>query len=365
MSEKKEESKGEIKNEEEENNDKEEEEEEEDDEENEEEKKVEIKVLEEKENNKPIIDENKNDKKDKKEEEIKKENESIPNKDEIFIDNNKGKIQQIKENENIKRNLQIESKNLNINNKESGKIDKEIIKKKRWTKANWRERKNFKKKEIQQIEENKQLINETKISNNEKKEKENLILTEKNTSRPHYIFYFEPHKKISDSNFKNISSMTYHSGQSQPNYKFFCSYGSSKKSELKPKNDYKKEKLKNSPKGITSYYGFNQKNENYISSLRTETKTSKTINIFKPVPKTAIQTLKYDSKFKQNKKEEKTKGNNFDYRQNYNTYINIKKNENINNKQPKYFAKCPHCHYVLNDENEVRKYYINLQNKDK
>ena len=37
--------------------------------------------------------------------------------------------------------------------------------------------------------------------------------------------------------------MTYHSGQSQPNYKFFCSYGSSKKSELKPKNDYKKEKL--------------------------------------------------------------------------------------------------------------------------
>ena len=55
--------------------------------------------------------------------------------------------------------------------------------------------------------------------------------------------------------------MTYHSGQSQPNYKFFCSYGSSKKSELKPKNDYKKEKLKNSPKGITSYYGFNQKNE--------------------------------------------------------------------------------------------------------
>ena len=159
--------------------------------------------------------------------------------------------------------------------------------------------------------------------------------------------------------------MTYHSGQSQPNYKFFCSYCSSKKSELKPKNDYKKEKLKNSPKGIASYYGFNQKNENYISSLRTETKTSKTINIFKPVPKTAIQTLKYDSKFKQNKKEEKTKGNNFDYRQNYNTYINIKKNENINNKQPKYFAKFPHCHYVLNDEKEVRKYYINLQNKDK
>jgi len=92
------------------------------------------------------------------------------------------------------------------------------------------------------------------------------------------------------------------------------------------------------------------------------------LDIFKPVPKTAIQTLKNDSKFKLNKKEEKTKGNNFDYRQNYNTYINIKKNENIkniNNKQPKYFAKCPHCHYVLNDENEVRKYYINLQNKDK
>ena len=71
----------------------------------------------------------------------------------------------------LKEICKIESKNLNINinNKESGKIDKEIIKKKK---------------------------------------------IEKNTSRPHYIFYFEPHKKISDSNFKNISSMTYHSGQS-------------------------------------------------------------------------------------------------------------------------------------------------------
>ena len=129
-------------------------------------------------------------------------------------------------------------------------------------------------------------------------------------------------------------------------------------------NINKEKKIINVPRGIASTKTMSQKTQSYIASSRTETEKSKTINIFKPVPKIIIQTLKYNHKYQKNKQENSNKNNhiNINYRQNNNN-ISYKRKSDINkNKQLIYYARCPHCNYILNDEEEVKKYYNNLNN---
>ena len=260
-------------------------------------------------------------------------------------------IEKIEDNKNISANEKIVDKNEiqikessieikeNIKNKEDNDIkteDKEqsINKEKKETNQENKTDENIngdenKNHEIKQIEASKTIINETEI--NEIKEKVNEIKNEievsqklinenkkeikekeKNTSspkkeeksfRPHYVFYYKPYKRVGGSDSNNVSSMTYFNGQGKdrPNYQFYCSYGSSKSSSINQKTNNNKEKeINNSPIGIASTSKISQKNKSYIPFSRTETKNSKTVNIFKPVPKTIVPAKKYIDKFQEN-----------------------------------------------------------------
>ena len=127
-------------------------------------------------------------------------------------------------------------------------------------------------------------------------------------------------------------------------------------------NINKEKEINNTPIGIASISKINQKNQSYIPSSRTETKNSKNINIFKPVPKTIVPTKKFINKYQENKKEENKKINEINYR--HNTTNSYQRNIDNSNQQKKYYAKCPHCNFVLNDEEEVKKYYNNLNKND-
>lgn len=355
--------------------------------------------------------------KNEEEEEYDNEEEEEEEDDEDIDDKNEKEIEKIENNKNISANekivdkneIQIKESNIeiyeNIKNKEDNDIkteDKEqsINKEKKETNQENKTDENIigdenKNHEIKQIEASKTIINETEntkikekvneikneievsqklINENKKeiKEKEKNISSpkkEEKSFRPHYVFYYKPYKRVGGSDSNNVSSMTYFNGQGKdrPNYQFYCSYGSSKSSSIKQKTNNTKEKeINNSPIGIASTSKISQKNKSYIPSSRTETKNSKTVNIFKPVPKTIVPAKKYIDKFQENKKEENKKTNDINYR--YITSNSYQRNKNENINQPKkYYAKCPHCNFVLNDEVEVKKYYNNLNhnNNDK
>ena len=113
----------------------------------------------------------------------------------------------------------------------------------------------------------------------------------------------------------------------------------------------------NLPIGIAStLYNSPKKFTINVIPPRTEDKTPKVTNIFKPVPKNIIQTSKIQSGYQPRK---------YDYKQQINnTSANKSKNYRIispyqikDKNKLKYYARCPNCNFPLNDENEIKKYY--------
>ena len=92
-----------------------------------------------------------------------------------------------------------------------------------------------------------------------------------------------------------------------------------------------------------------------IQTRKTESKYQTNVNDYKQtnVPKTVYQTIKTETKYPIR---------NYDYKENLKDY-NINTSSHIRDK-PKimYFARCPHCNFLLNDENEVKKYYGQISN---
>ena len=262
----------------------------------------------------------------------------------------------------IKNEVNMEIKNNNHNNKENNNLVQEQVEQNI-------SQNNQGKEELKQQKENSKKINKentNKISENFKKK--NIVLSsqkEENQRRQHYVFNSKGNKIPEDSKSNEISSIQNCKTLNKPNYKFYYSFGTSKPPSMNQElNINKEKKIINVPRGIASTKTMSQKTQSYIASSRTETEKSKTINIFKPVPKIIIQTLKYNHKYQKNKQENSNKNNhiNINYRQNNNN-ISYKRKSDINkNKQLIYYARCPHCNYILNDEEEVKKYYNNLNN---
>ena len=249
-------------------------------------------------------------KEEKKEEKEEKDNEQMQVKCEDKINNENGK-------DNLK----------NINNSDGNeqKIDSQ---------------------QGEEIKEEKIIIN-----NNEKEEE--------TSERPHYVFYFLPFKRPNNSENNTLDSITYFNGKTRPNYKFFCSFGTSNSSKNDTKNNYNKtiNQNLNAPIGIAST-SLKSPKKHIINIVppRTAQKTTKYTNIFKPVPKAILLTTKIETRYQAK----------IDYRQN--TKIKNLKNFSINrsnqlNDKPKlkYYARCPHCNFPLNDEEEVKKYYKNIK----
>ena len=164
--------------------------------------------------------------------------------------------------------------------------------------------------EKQLIEEKKMLEKDLKEKINKLNEEKNIVLSsqkEENQRRQHYVFNSKGNKIPEDSKSYEISSIQNCKTLNKPNYKFYYSFGTSKPPSMNQElNINKEKKIINVPRGIASTKTMSQKTQSYIASSRTETEKSKTINIFKPVPKIIIQTLKYNHKYHKNKQEKET-----------------------------------------------------------
>ena len=306
--------------------------------------------------NKERLEENKN---ETKEDENKNETKEDENKNEIKKDENKIEIKEKgNKNETKKDENKIVKEDINNKDKES-KPEKEINNNKEKNDLKYKKQSDDNKQNIYNKKEKEQKEKKLEINDNDKEEEE--------SERPHYVFYYRPNKRPND-NGNNIESMSYYNGKTRPNHKFYCSFGTSKsiKENIKiTKPNYNKIKNQNinAPIGIASTSFQSQKKQIInIVPPRTALKTTKNTNIFKPVPKAVLQTEKIKSRYQPRKYE--------DYRKNTNI-ININRNNSIDyelktsnqiKEKPKlkYYARCPHCNFPLNDEAEVKKYYKNI-----
>ena len=151
------------------------------------------------------------------------------------------------------------------------------------------------------------------------------------------------------------------------NCKLFCSFGPNGYNNSPPKNKI------HLPIGIASASRLplkSSQNRNItFVALGKESQPEKKVNIFKPVPKIVINTSLMQSRIQLRKNEgfRLTNESNsikripHNFRNNNNNEI-IYRN-NINRKL-KYYIKCPHCNYTLNDVNEINKYYNAEQNNN-
>ena len=154
------------------------------------------------------------------------------------------------------------------------------------------------------------------------------------------------------------------------NCNLLCSFGSNGCNNSPPKNKI------HLPIGIASASRLalksSQNKHIRFVALGKESLPEKKVNIFKPVPKIVIHTSLMQSKIQLRKSEglKLTNKNNSikripnNFRNNNNNYINEIIYRNSINHKLKYYIKCPHCNYTLNDVNEINKYYNEEQNNN-
>jgi len=393
-----------------------------------EEEQIEIKS----ENENDFHNENENEESDNNKNNILEEKEIIQDNNEKeeerkeLINNEKEKNEQNQdnyekeENKIIKDNIEVKENELIQDNKETEENkNKEIINEPNKTNTKKSEFKVIKNIEITHIQNNKlsgiEKERERPYTKREEKESDKKRIKEIEVNgRPHYVFYYKSSKTTDNSSMNTLDSMSYSNSKSRPNYQFLCSFGT-KNSSQKRNQTYlltSQKPITKTPIGIASTTAktdiYNSpKNKLYDIISKSDMKATKSTNIFKPVPRTLIQTTKMQTRYQPRKYEYEPQKKTYNKigncillsnRQNktinnlygshnttkYNstkheekkqinkdsTFISYFHTNNTNNSnnvyylesdrdrpRVKYYIRCPNCNFPLNDEKEVNKIY--------
>ena len=354
-------------------------------------------------------------KEEKEKEEIIHDNEEEKEKEkkeQIQENNKKEENQIIQDNKEVKENEIIDDNKKTSENEENK--NKEIINEPKKTNPKKSEFKVIKNIEITHIQDNKQkgiqIERERPYTKREGKELKTKRLKDLEINgRPHYVFYYRSSKTSDNSNMNTLDSMSYSNCKNRPNYQFFCSFGT-KHSSPKKNQTYllTSQKTRTKPPiGIASITAttadiYNSPKNNLFDIIsKSDMKTTKSTNIFKPVPRTLIQTTKIQTRYQPRKYEYEPQKkiynkignyvllsnrqnntiNNSNVSHNTSRYISTKYEEKkqINknttytsnfhasntycqesdNDKPtvKYYIRCPNCNFPLNDEKEVSKIF--------
>ena len=336
---------------------------------------------------------------------IKKENEK---NDQIQDNNEKEDNQIIQDNKEVKENEVIHDNKEKTEKKENK--NKEIINEPKKTNPKKSEFKVIKNIEITHIQDNKhrgiQKERERPNTKREGRELEKKRIKEiEINGRPHYVFYYRSSKTSNNLNISTLDSMSYSNTKNRPNYQFFCSFGTKHSSPKKNQTFLLTSQKPNAkpPIGIasttvTTTDSYNSpKNKLFDIISKSDMKITKSTNIFKPVPRTLIQTTKMQTRKYEYEPQNKTYNkignyiflsnkqnnniNNSNISHNTSRYISSKNeekkqiNKNItytsnfhnnsayyqdNDKDKpkvKYYIRCPNCNFPLNDEKEVKKIF--------
>jgi hypothetical protein len=193
--------------------------------------------------------------------------------------------------------------------------------------------------------------------------------------RPHYANEYNQRKYDSFNNSSFINSCNFMPYNDRSNSKLYCSFGP------RGYNNNSEKNFIHLPIGVASVSASRsslyRSPKKYIrlTALKTELLPNRRVNIFKPVPKNIIQTTIMESKIQSRQYEgyRTTNNNNnvkkilYNYRNNNNNksqYNTESLYRNKVNQKLKYYVKCPHCNFPLNDENEINNYYNREKNNN-
>ena len=363
--------------------------------------------------------------KDNKEEEEEEEGKELDNNEKEVNEQNQDNNEK-EENKIIKDNKESKENELIQDNKEKKEEEenknKEIIKEPNKTNPKKSEFKVIKNIEITHIQNNKlsgiEKERERPYTKREEKESVKKRIKEIEVNgRPHYVFYYKSSKTTDNSSMNTLDSMSYSNSKSRPNYQFLCSFGT-KNSSQKRNQTYlltSQKPITKTPIGIASTTAktdiYNSpKNKLYDIISKSDMKATKSTNIFKPVPRTLIQTTKIQTRYQPRKYEYElqkktynkigncillsnrqnktinnsyashntTKYNSTKYEEKkqinknstFISYFHTNNTSNTSNNNSlyyqesdrdrprvKYYIRCPNCNFPLNDEKEVNKIY--------